>query len=71
MFSFNITWGATKKEVERSNFFLEVPRIWKRFWVALLLCFLTLAAIVILSTPLLPPQWQVDGTSWAVILPLT
>ena len=29
MFSYNITWGATKKEVERSNFWLEVPKILK------------------------------------------
>jgi len=25
-----MTWGATKKEVERSNFFKEVPKIMKR-----------------------------------------
>jgi hypothetical protein len=31
LFSYNITWGATKKEVERSNFFIEVPRILRRF----------------------------------------
>ncbi|KAJ3710507.1 glycosyl transferase family group 2-domain-containing protein [Lentinula guzmanii] len=31
MFSYNIKWEATKKEVERSNFFIEVPRIWKRY----------------------------------------
>lgn len=31
MFSYNITWGATKKEVERSNFFKEVPKIFKRY----------------------------------------
>lgn len=30
MFSYNITWSATKKEVERSNFFKEVPKICKR-----------------------------------------
>lgn len=30
LFSYNITWTATKKEVERSNFFKEVPRILKR-----------------------------------------
>lgn len=32
LFSYDITWSATKKEVERSNFFKEVPRILKR-WV--------------------------------------
>ena len=36
MFSYNITWGATKKEVERSNFWKEVPKIVRRFWLALI-----------------------------------
>lgn len=30
LFSYDITWTATKKEVERSNFFKEVPKILKR-----------------------------------------
>lgn len=30
MFSVNITWGATIKEVQRSNFFKEIPKIIKR-----------------------------------------
>ena len=30
LFSYDISWGATKKEVERSNFFKEVPKIMKR-----------------------------------------
>jgi hypothetical protein len=30
LFSYNMTWGATKKEVEQSNFFKEVPKIMKR-----------------------------------------
>ncbi|KAH0580446.1 hypothetical protein H2248_001947 [Termitomyces sp. 'cryptogamus'] len=70
MFSYNITWGATKKEVERSNFWIEIPRIWKRFWLAFVLCLVAVVAIVILSTDLIPPEWRIPGTSWAVILPL-
>jgi len=31
LFSYNISWQATKKEVERSNFFKEVPKIFRRF----------------------------------------
>jgi hypothetical protein len=31
LFSYNMTWSATKKEVERSNFFKEVPKIMKRW----------------------------------------
>lgn len=30
LFSYNITWSATVKEVERSNFFKEIPKIAKR-----------------------------------------
>ncbi|THH12413.1 hypothetical protein EW146_g7729 [Bondarzewia mesenterica] len=70
LFSYNITWGATKKEVERSNFFIEVPRILRRFWLALSLSTLVIIAMVILATPLPPPAWRIPGYDWAVILPL-
>ncbi|KAF7797020.1 hypothetical protein EIP86_008212 [Pleurotus ostreatoroseus] len=70
MFSYNITWGATKKEVERSNFWLEVPKILKRFWFAFLVCFAMFAAVIVLSTGLIPPGWQIPGFDWALILPL-
>ena len=70
MFSYNITWGATKKEVERSNFWLEVPKILKRFWFALVVCFAMFAAVIILWTGLIPTGWQIPGFDWALILPL-
>jgi len=65
-----MTWGATKKEVERSNFFKEVPKIMKRFWFSVLLSVLILGGMVILATPLVPLSWRVDGSAWAVIFPL-
>ncbi|KAF8621383.1 hypothetical protein AX15_007840 [Amanita polypyramis BW_CC] len=70
MFSYNITWGATKKEVERSNFWLEVPKIIKRFWLALLLSILSLVLIVIMSTTLVPLGYRIPGITWAIIYPL-
>ncbi|KAJ7659258.1 glycosyl transferase family group 2-domain-containing protein [Mycena polygramma] len=70
MFSYNIQWGATKKEVERSNFWIEVPRIWQRFRMAFCICFALIAMMIVLSTPVVTPAWQIPGTSWAVILPL-
>ncbi|KAG9312749.1 glycosyl transferase family group 2-domain-containing protein [Chiua virens] len=72
LFSYNITWGATKKEVERSNFFLEVPKIWRRFRIALILSLLTVAGMVVLSTTVnvVPIGWQIDTHDWAVVLPL-
>jgi hypothetical protein len=59
LFSYNITWGATKKEVERSNFFLEVPKILVRFRVAFILCILALAGIITLALPMFPYDWRI------------
>ncbi|KIM19586.1 hypothetical protein M408DRAFT_83361, partial [Serendipita vermifera MAFF 305830] len=70
LFSYNITWGATKKEVERSNFFLEVPKILVRFRVALVLSFLSIAAIVVMALPFFPADWAIPYTNWSVITPL-
>ena len=70
LFSYNITWGATKKEVERSNFFKEIPKIAKRFWFPMTMSIVIIAGVVIVSTPLVPIQWQIPGTGWAVIFPL-
>ncbi|TFY58029.1 hypothetical protein EVJ58_g6671 [Rhodofomes roseus] len=70
LFSYNITWGATKKEVERSNFWLEVPKILKRFWLALIICIAIVAVMIIFSTTAVPSGWQIYSWDWAVILPL-
>ncbi|KAH8113145.1 glycosyl transferase family group 2-domain-containing protein [Phellopilus nigrolimitatus] len=70
LFSYNITWGATKKEVERSNFFIEVPKILRRFWLAIILSLLLVAMMIVLSLPVVPVEWQVTSSSWAVIFPL-
>ena len=65
-----MTWAATKKEVERSNFFKEVPKIFKRFWVALTIAFIIIAGMIVCSTVLVPLAWRIDTSSWAVIFPL-
>ena len=69
-FSYNMTWGATKKEVERSNFFKEIPKIFKRFWFSWLVAWIVIFGMIILSTPAVPIQWRIDGSDWAVIFPL-
>jgi hypothetical protein len=70
LFSYNMTWAATKKEVERSNFWKEIPAILKRFRVSLILSTMILAGIIICTTSLLPYQWRVPGSAWSVIFPL-
>jgi len=70
LFSYNITWGATKKEVERSNFWIEVPRILKRFWLVFVISIAACALMIILTLNFIPVGWQIAGWDWAVILPL-
>ena len=71
LFSYNITWGATKKEVERSNFFIEVPRILKRFWLAFAISLACFAAMIVFSLEFVAATgWGIPGSYWAVTLPL-
>ncbi|KAG6836896.1 hypothetical protein H0H93_001727 [Arthromyces matolae] len=71
MFSYNISWSATIKEVQRSNFFKEIPKIAKRFWFSIIVSFVLLLGVVICATSLVPIEWRVDGaTGWAVIFPI-
>ncbi|KAF9813569.1 hypothetical protein IEO21_05501 [Rhodonia placenta] len=70
LFSYNIAWGATKKEVERSNFWLEVPKILKRFWLALVLCILACILMIVMTLNFVPEGWRIYNYDWAVIFPL-
>ncbi|KIK57287.1 hypothetical protein GYMLUDRAFT_204172 [Collybiopsis luxurians FD-317 M1] len=70
MFSYNISWSATVKEVRRSNFFTEIPQIFNRFWFPLLVSFTILVGVVLCSTSLVPIGFRVAGSSWGVILPV-
>lgn len=42
----------------------------RRFWLAFLVSFGSLGAIVILTTDIVPVGWQIPGIDWAVIFPL-
>lgn len=41
-----------------------------RFWFSFLVCIVLIVGMIIVSTPLVPYQWQLTGNGWAVILPL-
>ncbi|EEB87551.1 hypothetical protein MPER_15060, partial [Moniliophthora perniciosa FA553] len=71
LFSYNISWSATAKEVRRSNFFQEIPKIFKRFWFPLLTSTIVICGLAILSTRLLGVEWQIGAKAWGVILPLS
>ena len=70
MFSYDIQWGATKKEVERSNFWIEIPKIAKRFWLSFVISFVLVVVVIVFTTNLVPSGWQILWSDWSVIFPL-
>ncbi|KAJ7700221.1 hypothetical protein B0H14DRAFT_3651606 [Mycena olivaceomarginata] len=51
MSSPNMTWHTTK-EVEHSNFWIEVPHIWAHFHVVFIICFGLIVVMIMLSQPI-------------------
>ena len=61
MFSIDMSWGATSKEVEFSNFFIEIPKVFKSFKYSIALSLLTIAGMVIMAVgDFIPWSWNID-----------
>ncbi|KAF8824696.1 hypothetical protein HHX47_DHR7000464 [Lentinula edodes] len=71
LFSYDMTWGSTGKEVEKSTFWIEVPRIIKNFKLSIIICLLLIAMMVVFTTDAVPFDWQIPGWNWALIIPLS
>ncbi|KAK6537028.1 hypothetical protein TWF281_001231 [Arthrobotrys megalospora] len=69
MFEIDMTWGATGKEVEYSNFFIEVPKVLKRFKWSMIFALLAIAGVIILAVaPFVPYSYRI--TDFTPILPM-
>ncbi|KAF2404382.1 hypothetical protein EJ06DRAFT_535627 [Trichodelitschia bisporula] len=69
MFERRVAWGATSKEVEFSNFFIEVPRVLARFRFSMAFALLSIVALVIFAkAPFVPHDWRI--TDFVAILPM-
>lgn len=69
MFEINMTWGATAKEFEFSNFFIEVPKVMKRFKFSFAFSLLGIVGMIVLAVaPFVPPMWRI--TDFVAILPM-
>lgn len=69
MFEFDMTWGATSKEVEFSNFFIEVPKVLRRFKISMAFSVLSIVGMLILATSAsVRPDWRI--TDLVAILPM-
>ncbi|KAK7962886.1 uncharacterized protein PG986_003711 [Apiospora aurea] len=69
MFEIDMTWGATSKEAEFSNFFIEIPKVLKKFKFSMLFSIFFIAAMVIMAqAPFIPISWRI--TDFVAILPM-
>ena len=59
MFSIDMSWGATAKEVEDTSFFIEMPMIARRFKFSFLFC-LAMTALIICGVYAFPYLWRID-----------
>ncbi len=64
---YNMQWSATEKEARQSTIWAEMPAIFRRFWLTFLLFVPLIAAVILFSTSILPPEWQIVGMG--VMLP--
>ncbi|KAJ3493667.1 hypothetical protein NLG97_g4589 [Lecanicillium saksenae] len=67
LFYVDMQWGSTSKEKVDSNFFQEVPRIFKTFWTMYVFIFLMVGAMIYLGI-FAPPDWAIRDFS--AIVPL-
>ncbi|KAJ7723831.1 glycosyl transferase family group 2-domain-containing protein [Mycena maculata] len=71
LFSYDMTWGSTVKEVERSTFWIEVPLIWQRFKLSFIICFAAIIMMIVFTSNAVPFEWQIPGYDWALNIPLS
>ncbi|KAI9787052.1 MAG: hypothetical protein M1816_007723 [Peltula sp. TS41687] len=68
MFSIDMTWGATAKEVDRSTTFAkEWKKLFVKFKYNFLFCFLVSAMMIVFAV-VVPPLWQIHEAN--AIIPL-
>ncbi|GAA5902502.1 hypothetical protein JCM6882_002769 [Rhodosporidiobolus microsporus] len=66
--SYNMTWGATQKDLETPSIQEELPAVLKRRWLNFLLSGLTIAGVAVLATDFIPLQWRIS--SFTIMFPL-
>jgi len=57
MFSIDMSWGATAKEVSNTTFFDELPLVVKRFKFTFAFTILMTAGIIVLAVAV-PEEWR-------------
>ena len=60
LFSVDMQWGATAKELEASNFWIEMPKIVKSFKYMYIFIIFAIAVMLTLAYAV-PQAWQITG----------
>ncbi|ORY18874.1 glycosyl transferase family group 2-domain-containing protein [Clohesyomyces aquaticus] len=69
MLEIDMSWGATSKEAEFSNFFIEAPKVLKRFKFSISYALMGISGMIVLATASsIPPSWHI--TDFVAILPM-
>nr|XP_031861885.1 uncharacterized protein CI109_002714 [Kwoniella shandongensis]KAA5528957.1 hypothetical protein CI109_002714 [Kwoniella shandongensis] len=58
---YNMTWSTTVKTVEKSNFFLQIPIIWRRFWPQICFFGLCVVMMIVTTSSLMPSGYRIGG----------
>ncbi|KIW94381.1 uncharacterized protein Z519_04357 [Cladophialophora bantiana CBS 173.52] len=72
MFEIDMTWGATSKEAEFSNFFIEVPKVVRKFKFSIAFAFVGIVGMTVLATNpggYIPYDWII--VDFIAILPMS
>lgn len=67
LFHIDMQWGSTSKEKVDSNFFQEIPKIFKTFWSMYVFIFIMVGVMVYLGV-FASPDWAI--TDFSAIVPL-
>ncbi len=59
MFSIDMSWGATSKEVVETSFFIELPLIVSRFKFTFVFCIFSIT-LMVCGVFVFPPLWRID-----------
>ena len=68
MFELDMSWGATAKEAEVSNFFIEVPRVLRRFKVSIAFAVGAVLGMGVLGSEVVPHEWRIRD--FVAVLPM-
>ena len=64
----DMSWTTTSKSVEKSNFFKQLPKIFKGFWKQMLISLLALVGMVLTTTSIMPVEYRVNDLT--VLIPM-